>query len=215
MTCDPGVGVTVLDARGKILFINARAADLFFGMKADLVTDRSLEDLLPSAWTRERLELFERVHSSQRPVIFRYIRRGAKLQTTIHPMAGENGDDPRFLSMTTVGTADPQQGCISDGFEVVDSELADFGPLEVLTRRELEVLALIKHGMTLDEIAKVLHRSRKTIENHRQSIGKKLGESSRVRLAQIAAHAGLEVKDAKLLRTSGRVSGRGRAPNPD
>ncbi len=54
--------------------------------------------------------------------------------------------------------------------------------------------------MTLDEIAKLLHRSRKTIDNHRTSIAKKLGESSRVRLAQLAEQAGLELKDADLRR---------------
>ena len=43
----------------------------------------------------------------------------------------------------------------------------------------------------------MLFRSVKTIDNHRQSIGKKLNVTDRVVLAEIANRAGLTVADAE------------------
>jgi len=60
-----------------------------------------------------------------------------------------------------------------------------------LTDREREVLALIAEGLTVPEIARRLHRSRKTIESHRLSLGRKLGVNNRVKLARLAIQAGL------------------------
>lgn len=60
-----------------------------------------------------------------------------------------------------------------------------------LTDREREVLALIAEGLTVPEIARRLHRSRKTIESHRLSLGRKLGVENRVKLARLAIQAGL------------------------
>lgn len=63
--------------------------------------------------------------------------------------------------------------------------------LDVLTPRELEVLALIAEGKSLAEIAQILNRSHKTIESHRLALGRKLQASNRVALARIAIAAGL------------------------
>ncbi len=63
--------------------------------------------------------------------------------------------------------------------------------LDVLTPREREILALIAEGESLPEIAQRLHRSLKTIESHRLSLGRKLNASNRVELARIAIAAGL------------------------
>ncbi len=58
--------------------------------------------------------------------------------------------------------------------------------LSSLTPRELEVLRHIAQGMSTIEIARSLHRSTKTIEGHRVSLGVKLNARNRVELAQIA-----------------------------
>lgn len=63
--------------------------------------------------------------------------------------------------------------------------------LDSLTPREREILALIAKGDSLPEIAQQLHRSLKTIESHRLSLGRKLRASNRVELARIAIAAGL------------------------
>lgn len=60
-----------------------------------------------------------------------------------------------------------------------------------LSAREREVLALIGQGLSSPEIARLLFRSRKTIDSHRASLTRKLRARNRVELARIAVAAGL------------------------
>ena len=53
------------------------------------------------------------------------------------------------------------------------------------------MLALIGRGYSIPQIAEKLFRSQKTIETHRQSLGRKLGVGNRVELARIAIQTGL------------------------
>ncbi|MEM7626721.1 MAG: response regulator transcription factor [Planctomycetota bacterium] len=64
-----------------------------------------------------------------------------------------------------------------------------------MTKREQQVLALIGRGYSIPQIADKLFRSQKTIETHRQSLGRKLGVSNRVELARIAIQTGLSPLD--------------------
>ena len=76
----------------------------------------------------------------------------------------------------------------------VDAELARTGPdpLERLTPREREVFELLIRGHTNDQIAVQLFISRRTVETHRQRIGKKLSAHSILQLQRIAVrHGGL------------------------
>lgn len=50
---------------------------------------------------------------------------------------------------------------------------------------------MIGRGYSIPKIAEKLFRSQKTIETHRQSLGRKLGASNRVELARIAIQVGL------------------------
>jgi len=201
LVSDPAVGVAVVALDGTIRFANRQTARLFLDAEPEEVIGKKLGDLFPADWTEERLRILRRIADTGQPTVLRSIRRGTQIQSAMRLLEGDHAD-PCILVITHEGEHDiPGR----DGeFEVIEAKTADLGPLDVLTRRELEVLALIKHGMTLEEIARVLHRSRKTVDNHRQSIARKLGESSRVRLAQIAEAAGLEVSDAALKRTSTR-----------
>ena len=63
--------------------------------------------------------------------------------------------------------------------------------IDSLTPRERDVLILIAEGYSLPEIAQQLHRSLKTIESHRLSLGRKLNAANRVELARIAIAQGL------------------------
>ncbi|MEO0514269.1 MAG: LuxR C-terminal-related transcriptional regulator [Planctomycetota bacterium] len=64
-----------------------------------------------------------------------------------------------------------------------------------MTQREQQVLAMIGRGYSIPKIAEKLFRSQKTIETHRQSLGRKLGASNRVELARIAIQVGLAPLD--------------------
>jgi len=59
-------------------------------------------------------------------------------------------------------------------------------PLETLSKREMEVFALIGQGQRTRQIAEMLHVSVKTIESHRQHIKEKLGLNNGHELVQHA-----------------------------
>ena len=63
--------------------------------------------------------------------------------------------------------------------------------LESLTPRESQILRLIGNGLSRIEIAGMINRSPKTVDNHRASIMEKLGISDRVALARFAIREGL------------------------
>jgi DNA-binding NarL/FixJ family response regulator len=62
-----------------------------------------------------------------------------------------------------------------------------------LTGREREVLQLLGEGKRLGEIAQTLHISIKTVKNHRDRIGSKLGSRSTAELVKQAIRLGLTV----------------------
>jgi DNA-binding NarL/FixJ family response regulator len=63
--------------------------------------------------------------------------------------------------------------------------------LEQLTPREVQVLRMIARGMTRIQIARALHRSPKTVDNHRAALMEKLGIHTSVELARYALREGL------------------------
>lgn len=196
---DPGVGFAILDLDARVLFVNHRSAELFGGSTPEADTGRLLSDLYGDAWASERLEILRRIHGTGRATIIRHIRRGRQLQSTIRPLQHEEGMSPVFSVVTVLGEHDPPEGA---EVEMYESGIADLGPLSPLTRRELEVLALIGHGMTAPAIARMLFRSPKTIERHTESLRAKLGAANRVALADFAHSAGLRLSDAALKRTA-------------
>jgi len=98
-------------------------------------------------------------------------------------------DLPCAMIVSVPAVAQPQEE--QNGREVHFARRHDMGPLKRLSPRELQVLRLVGLGLSTNEIARRLHRSPKTIEGHRFSLGQKLDTSSRGQLVRIALHAGL------------------------
>lgn len=63
--------------------------------------------------------------------------------------------------------------------------------LDVLSARELEIFTHLAEGRSAAEIAVVLSRSSKTINNHRTRILQKLGLRNATELVRLAVHSGL------------------------
>ncbi|MHC5025446.1 MAG: response regulator [Planctomycetota bacterium] len=63
--------------------------------------------------------------------------------------------------------------------------------LDLLTERERQVLRLIGQGLSRNDIATSIHRSPKTVDNHRASIMTKLDIHDRVELARYAIAEGI------------------------
>ena len=195
LVSEPGIGVAVLTREGMLLFANAQAAEMFLESEPERVIGKHLSDLFPPDWVEERIRLLERVVASNEPLALRTIWRGRQIRSTFRPIGASNDEEPRVLILSRAGVPSPTAG--EDSMPVIESEVADFGDLNVLTSKEIEVLALLGQGLRLKEIAGVLHRSPKTIDNHRTSIGRKLKLADRIDLAQVAAEAGLEIRDAQ------------------
>jgi DNA-binding CsgD family transcriptional regulator len=199
---DPMTGVAIISSDGRTLWANDQIARIVHGDNATgaQYTGTDWEDLYPREWIDERLELMRQVRETGKPILLRTIWRGHQLLSWIHYIPKEEEDDSpdRFLVITRrIGTANEKQlEAIKAGATVVESNVASLGDLEPLTNRELEVLALLGQGLSIKEIASALHRSAKTIENHRSSIGRKLNLDDRVQLAELACRAGLMTRDA-------------------
>lgn len=210
---DPMIGVAIIGEDGRIFWVNPQMAKLFFGDKktAQESIGQSLSDLYPANWVEERLKLLKQAAETNKPVQLRSIWEGRQQYSWIHPLDAEHpepmeadeqhgGPMPRRLLVITKrvsGEGKAEELKHNDGFEKIDSETVDLGPLDVLTSRELEVLALLGQGLAAAEIAKLLHRSVKTINTHRENIGKKLKIDDRVKLANVAQRAGLRLADAE------------------
>ena len=203
LTSDPTSAVTVCAVDGTVLYINPQALFVAFGKQVDPedIIGQNLRDVgVASEWVEERLELYRTICKTQKSVLYRSVRNGKQLLSWMSPIIVEDEDDPdRVLVITRpVSSSDESAYLLVQGdYEIINSKTIALGKLDVLTPREIEVLALLGQGMAIKEIAKALFRSAKTIENHREAIGRKLHKSRGVDLACIAHVAGLRVDDAQ------------------
>ncbi len=183
----PGVEIALLQANGRVV---AGDASSYFGPVLDRSSGvRHVRDLRD-----ERIEFVQRAISERRPLLVRYLSRGVRMETVIHPIEGLVEGWPAVLLISREGISDPGD------LEVVESAFVDLGRLDVLTNRELEVLALLGKGMQIGEIGQALFRSPKTVEKHRAAISRKLGVASRAELARLVQRAALETEDARRVR---------------
>lgn len=215
MTSGPGTGVGIITLDGRVLYLNDQAAKIFHGpnAKAADFAGKTWAELHPPEWVEQRLAVLRKVHETGRPALMRTIWLGHQHYTWIHEIPsepaepldeGEGTPDDlpvRFLTITRRVSGDRAARQVSgEPYDFVESDAADLGPLEILSPRELEVLALVGQGLSAKEIARLLHRSLKTIDSHRLAVGRKLHLDDRVKLAEVARRAGLEVRDADRIR---------------
>lgn len=196
---DPGVAVVLLTQDGEIRFHNRAAAAMFIGdEKGGDYVGQKIVDLYDPDWARERLEWIGKALREKRPVASDHILRGRRIGTIIYPLEGE-GEPTRVMTVTRYLSADME---MPSGEDVARAEtkFVDLGPFDKLTPRELETLVLLGAGKSVPEVAKELHRSPKTIERHKTSIGKKLSASTAAELAALVTKVGLDVDHLKLQR---------------
>lgn len=187
---DSGVAVLLLSPEGSILFSSEAAASHFGlpGGASGTLAGRRLHEILTPEIATERLAFVRRVADQNAPLVIEHTQLGRRYRSTLRPFPADAAGNQRVLMVTRpiAGAAAPSQGV-----EVVKARHNDFGPLSSLTPREMEILCLIGQGMATADIAKHLHRSEKTVEWHRVSLGNKLGVTNRVELARIAIRSGL------------------------
>ncbi len=183
---DTQAAVMLLDADGQVQFANDAAGKLCDRAPGEM-TGRHLKDLWPEDFARERLEMVREAAATGRTVTVDGMVHGRWVRTVFRALSGELHHRRRVLAVSRVAAAGESVRAGSAQRARVD----DRGALGVLTPREIEILRLIGSGLTTASIADRLHRSVKTVEWHRVSLGNKLGASNRVELARIAINAGL------------------------
>ncbi|MEO1513283.1 MAG: LuxR C-terminal-related transcriptional regulator, partial [Planctomycetota bacterium] len=136
----------------------------------------------------ERLDLVRLAIEHAKPIKVEGLIGGLHCLATVRPI------DDRCVLMTLRQCAPSVEGAETTGdggAHLLRARHDDAGPLSQLTAREIDVLRHIGMGMSTAAIAQALHRSVKTIEWHRVSLGNKLGITNRVELARIAIASGL------------------------
>ncbi len=191
---DSSCRVAVVDQTGAIEHCNEAFAEQFTGPETDAKAPqpRQLTAIYPTNLAEERLRILRRALSTASGITLVGLVQGRLVHDSFRPLSDRGEGKGRVLFVSS--DASPTESAHDehgDGQEVIRAVHDDLGPLEVLTKRELEVLTHIGMGLSTAEIAKVLHRSVKTVEWHRVALGNKLGASNRVELARMAIRAGL------------------------
>lgn len=185
----PGVGVNLCTNDGRTLFANDTDNVMYFGEDGKGLTSYEWSSRLPKAWASERLEFVRRALSLGQGLRVRSVWRGAQIVSLFQPIPGE--DRCVIVSNKVAGPLGDSMG------EVTHSRFVSLGVMSKLSPREVEVISLIGRGMPTRDIAELLDLSPKTVEKHRDAIVRKVGERSRIRLAEYAYDAGLEPEDSK------------------
>lgn len=180
---------TLLTADGIVCEVSDDCAKRLGRPKADM-KGRHLFDLCPRELGEELSELLRKHTLEQTPFVALLLLNGVWSILLFRPHSCACGDPHvAFECMHECDWHAIEEGV--HGVTFYKLKYRDLGPLADLTVRELEVLKLIGHGLTTREIAAELHRSERTIQGHRISLGKKLNCQTRTDLARIAADAGL------------------------
>ncbi len=195
----PGVGVSITDADGNLIFVNSTALVLFSESDKIDYLGKRISDFHPREFVAERLAMIRRVLDENRPLSIEHIYIGKRIESTVWPLPDRRPPCDRVLVISrNYSESSPAGGLKAP--EVLHSEYIDFGPLNVLSKREIEVLVLMGHGMSVPSAAKMLFRSPKTIERHKASISHKLQLKGQADMVAIVTAMGLQLDDAELKR---------------
>ena len=190
----PGVGVQIIDADGRVHYSNPQARLIYYGNTEYDPVGKTIAEIEGPEFAAERMQVVGEVLASNRPRIIRHIRGGKNTEATIWPLHRRRMVRPCVLALTRQGLADSAD----QPWPVYDSQLVDLGPLDVLTPRELQVMALIGHGVPLKSISSELGVSQRTVERYRTDIARKLRINSIAEIARLVQRAGLDVEHADM-----------------
>lgn len=195
----PGIGVSIVDLQGNLLFVNDTSLEIFSGQRDIDYHGKKIGDFHSVEFTTERLKMISRVITSGKATVMRHVYLGRKIVSTLWPIRDSKPPFNRVIVVTRYGN-DADNAAEVDDLPVFDSDYAELGELNVLTKRELEVFVMFGHGLNIPAISKILDRSPKTLERHKTSIAKKLGLKSQTDMVRIVSLLGLTYEDTKRIR---------------
>ncbi|MEO1615921.1 MAG: helix-turn-helix transcriptional regulator [Planctomycetota bacterium] len=198
-----GVGISVMDRQGGLIYVNETSLGLFFNGPVDY-EGKTIADLHPPEFVQERLAMIARVLDENRPLVIEHIFHGRPISSAVWPIRDIK---PPYQRVLVISRRHPRfEGEPEEQIEVIDTAFIELGEFDVLTPKELEVLAMIGHGLSVPKVAQLLKRSQKTIENHKTAIAQKLHLNGQAEMVSIVTSMGLDLDDAKRTRMSRRQS---------
>lgn len=217
-----GVGVFVVDPGGRIHHHNEIAARLL-GLSSDGCRRAEASDsasvsswlhlgsVRTAAFAEHVIALVQRASAGSREFLF---ADGRVLRLTSGALHSE-GLVRQYLVVVRVND-EPVPRSVLDGIPRSSSQRREqLGPLASLSGRELEVLAMLGVGLSVEDIASTLERSVRTVNGHIGSLFRKLGVTGRPALMRIAARTGLGAgvihEGRPEPRSKSRASGDGRS----
>ncbi len=181
------IAALVRDADLRVRWCNQAYASLC-RMPLDMVIDTTLSDLIPAPMAEEREKIYREVLASSRATSFVQFGADKRMLCRLIPIDTEDFGYAGVLSLITeaslahdVGTDEPDR--------VLGTPLLD--GLSILTKLELRTLYDLACGAANHDIAERQFRSVRTIENHVESIHRKLGTTSRSALVRFATERGI------------------------
>jgi DNA-binding CsgD family transcriptional regulator len=191
------VPVHIIGRSGTVHFTNEQGVSFIWGdtYTREQIIGRTLMELGPRNYYAERIAFLAKVIDANRVGIIRSLRHGQQTYVHIHPVQKCAIAEPAALVMIE-RRATPLSGDELAGIEYLNPVTQDLGPLSRLSTRELEVLAYVGMGLSVEETAGKLHRSRETVISHRKALMRKLGCATASHLAVMATNAALTPWDA-------------------
>lgn len=202
----PGVGVSIIDFEGNLLFVNDTSMVLFFGEVPVDYHGKNLRDVHPPQFASERLIMIHKVIEQQRPMAISHIYNGHNIHSTLWPLKDVKPPFNRVIVVSHSSLTSDDFGRLKTGehndqsIESFQTGYIDLGPLNVLSRRELEVMVLLGHGLSVPRAAAILSRSPKTVQRHKASITSKLKLHGQAEIVRIVTSIGLEMDQTRLKR---------------
>ncbi|MCC7387282.1 MAG: hypothetical protein IT431_00795 [Phycisphaerales bacterium] len=197
LTLHSGCCVTVTDRDGSIAYANPRSLawlawrDRYRSAPGDAAPAHLGRCVAPEMLA-ERLAFVRRVCDEGVCLAYESINDGLRDLIYFHPIPAPHREGHMVLSVSRRLRAwERVDGRVAPDAAIVHPEHHEPGALALLSPREVEVLVLVGEGFSYAEIGRLLHRSQRTVERHRDSICKKLGITTRLEIARFAIRAGL------------------------
>ena len=186
----PGVAALARDEDWRLLWCNRFYAELC-GRSVEEMIGTTMADFLPEEFAHERESQMAPARDDGKLVAYYQLWHGSRWFTRAWPLApGAFGKRGVFVIIQSIAQDQSVHHHAATHAAAVLAT-AHFDELDVLSPRELEVFYHLACGLTSAEIASILSRSTRTLEQHANQIYKKLGMSSRAQVTKCAVERGI------------------------
>jgi DNA-binding CsgD family transcriptional regulator len=185
----PQIAAVARSDNFSLVWCNERFARAF-GSSPEALVRSTFHDVASGPVVDERRTIMNRALETGKPLAYIQLWNGVRSLTHVYPMQADDTLGHRgFFVMI-----EPLVLPATDAREfdhLPHARIPHLGELALLSRRQLEVLRLGAEGLTVEEMARELHRSDKTIDNHLRELYRQLRIHNRAQLTRFAAEHGI------------------------